>query len=129
METTTKTDILKRKMIESLTKTLGVVSVASKSIYPDDTKAAETLRKTHYQWLKDDPNYKNEVESIDNIAIDFVESQNYKLIKELNPTAIIFYLKTKGRKRGYQESLDHTTAGEKITGFTLEVISKNETDN
>ena len=28
-----------------------------------------------------------------------------------------------------KQSIDHTTAGEKITGFTLEVISKNEADN
>ena len=28
-----------------------------------------------------------------------------------------------------KQSIDHTTDGEKITGFTLEVISKNETDN
>ena len=28
-----------------------------------------------------------------------------------------------------KQSIDHTTAGEKITGFTLEVISKNEAED
>ena len=50
-----------------------------------------------------------------------------RAIYENNPTGVIFALKN----MGWSDSLktDHTTAGEKITGFTLEVISKNEADN
>lgn len=50
------------------------------------------------------------------IALDFAESELFKQIKEGNITGVIFFLKTKGKKRGYIErsEFDHTTKGEKI---------------
>lgn len=38
---------------------------------------------------------------------DFVESSLQKLIAEGNATAIIFYLKTQARDRGYGEKVEH----------------------
>ena len=35
--------------------------------------------------------------------MDFAESHLYKLVKEGNPAATIFFLKTKGKARGYVE--------------------------
>ena len=86
---------LKRAMIEALEKSLGIVTSACKSVGIN--------RSTHYDWLKSDEDYKAEVESIEDIAIDFAESQLHKQIKEGNTSGTIFYLKTKGKKRGYIE--------------------------
>ena len=86
---------LKRAMIEALEKSLGIVTSACKSVGIN--------RSTHYDWLKSDEDYKTEVESIEDIAIDFAESQLHKQIKDGNPTSTIFYLKTKAKKRGYIE--------------------------
>jgi len=86
---------LKRAMIEALEKSLGIVTSACKSVGIN--------RSTHYDWLKSDEDYKAEVESIEDIAIDFAESQLHKQIKDGNPTSTIFYLKTKAKKRGYVE--------------------------
>ena len=86
---------LKRAMVEALEKSLGIVTTACKSVGIN--------RKTHYDWLKDDEQYKAEVESIEDIAIDFAESQLHKQIKDGIPTSTIFYLKTKAKKRGYVE--------------------------
>jgi hypothetical protein len=86
---------LKRAMIEALEKSLGIVTSACKSVGIN--------RSTHYDWLKTDEDYKAEVESIEDIAIDFAESQLHKQIKDGNPTSTIFYLKTKAKKRGYIE--------------------------
>ena len=82
-------------MIEALEKSLGIVSTAA--------KIAGINRSTHYEWLKIDDKYRLEVESISDSVLDFAESHLYKLVKEGNPAATIFYLKTKGKKRGYIE--------------------------
>ena len=86
---------LKRAMLEALDKSLGIVSTAA--------KVAGIDRSTHYAWLREDPEYKAAVEQIGESVIDFAESHLYKLIKEGNPAANIFYLKTKGKNRGYIE--------------------------
>jgi len=82
-------------MLEALELSLGIVSTAAKKANVD--------RSMHYDWLKSDPEYKAAVESIQESVIDFAESHLYKLVKEGNPAATIFYLKTKGKKRGYIE--------------------------
>ena len=45
-------------------------------------------------------------EDISDIVLDFAESQLHKQIKENNTASTIFYLKTKGKKRGYIEAQD-----------------------
>jgi hypothetical protein len=85
----------KKAMIEALEKSLGIVSTAA--------KVAGIDRSTHYAWLKEDDEYKRAVEQVQDSVLDFAESHLYKLVKEGNPAATIFYLKTKGKKRGYIE--------------------------
>lgn len=82
-------------MIAALEKSLGIVTTACKNVGID--------RRTHYRWLKDDQDYKEAVESVEDIALDFAESQLHKQIKDGNPTSTIFYLKTKAKRRGYIE--------------------------
>lgn len=90
-----KTEQHKKAMLEALEKSLGVVTTACKSV--------GIGRTTHYMWLDEDPQYKRDVESISDIAVDFAESSLHKQIKDGNPTSTIFFLKTKGKKRGYIE--------------------------
>jgi len=85
----------KKAMLEALERTLGVVSPAA--------EAANIERKSHYNWMNDDPEYKADVEAIQEKAIDFAENALHRLIKEGNPASTIFFLKTKGKKRGYIE--------------------------
>ncbi len=92
------TELLKQAMIKALEQSLGVVTMACKSVGID--------RSTHYDWLKNDPEYKIEVEDIENIALDFAESKLHMSIKKGSDTATIFYLKTKGKKRGYVEKTE-----------------------
>ena len=86
---------LKKAMIEALEKSLGIVTTACLSVGIN--------RKTHYDWLKNDEEYKSQVLAIEDMTIDFAESHLHKKIKGGDTTATIFYLKTKGKKRGYIE--------------------------
>jgi hypothetical protein len=110
----TKTDIHKKAMIEALEKSLGVVTSACKSV--------DIARQTHYEWMKEDEEYKAAVDSIADVAIDFAESQLHKQIKEGNSTATIFFLKTKGKKRGYVERQEIDAVGGKL--FQIEVLGE-----
>jgi len=49
--------------------------------------------------------------------VDFAEGKLQSLIKQENPTAIIFYLKTQGKDRGYYEhrTQDITSSGQPLT--------------
>jgi hypothetical protein len=95
-------DINKRAMIAALEKSLGVVTTAS--------KAADVSRSAHYQWMQEDEEYREAVESVADIALDYAESQLHKRMKEGSDAAVIFYLKTKGKKRGYIERQEITGA-------------------
>ncbi len=57
----------------------------------------------HYKWLKEDAEYRRAVKDMENAALDFAESQLLKQIQKGNPLSTIFYLKCKGKKRGYIE--------------------------
>ena len=92
---THKSNTKKEAMLEALEKSLGIVSTAA--------KMANIDRSTHYAWMKADEEYKKAVESIQDGVLDFAESHLYKLVKEGNPAATIFMLKTRGKKRGYIE--------------------------
>lgn len=95
MASKTKSDTQKKAMIAALEKSLGIVTTATKNI--------GISRDTHYRWMKEDPEYKREVESIEGIAIDLAESKLHEEILGGNTAAIIFFLKTKGKIRGYVE--------------------------
>lgn len=85
----------KQKMLEALEKSLGIVTSAC--------KMAGLSRTNHYDWLKSDKEYRARVKEIENVAIDFVETHLHKQIAKGNPLSTIFYLKCKGKKRGYIE--------------------------
>lgn len=134
----TNSDIIKKNMVEALKKSLGIVSTACEN--------CGISRQTHYRWLSEDPEYKQQVEDITEDAIDFVESKLHEKINgvqmvkhnedgdvyyELAPsdTAIIFFLKTKAKKRGYIEKVevDQKTEHSGTVGFTgINIIKPNE---
>ena len=87
-------------MIEALEKSLGVVTTACKQV--------GICRQTHYDWYNEDSEYKKAVDGIADVALDFAESMLHQQIKNKDTAATIFYLKTKGKKRGYIERKELT---------------------
>jgi hypothetical protein len=100
----TKTDIRKKILLEALEKSLGVVTSAC--------KIADVNRGLFYEWYNDDPEFKKNVDGIKDIVVDFAETQLHKQVSEGNIAAIIFYLKTQGKKRGYVEKQEIEHSGE-----------------
>lgn len=110
--------IKKESLLKALEQSLGVVTVACNK--------ADIPRSTYYKWLNEDDAFAKDVNDIINIALDFAESQLHKQIGEGSTTATIFYLKTKGKSRGYIERQE-IDLGEN-NHFKIEVIDEGATD-
>jgi len=110
----------KNQLLSALEKSLGIVTSAC--------KMCNLEPKTYYNYLKDDTEFAAKVESIQETVCDFVETQLLKNIKDGNTAEILFYLKTKGRKRGYVEKqeLDLTSKGESIKQTTYIIKDANQ---
>ena len=63
-------------------------------------------RDAYYKWYYTDPEFAIAADDIINEVIDWVESKLFKLIEQNNRQAIIFYLKTRAKKRGYIEKTE-----------------------
>lgn len=85
----------KQKMLKALEESHGVVTTACSK--------AGISRAQYYRWWNDDEKFRQQCDDIQESAIDFVESELFKQIKQGNITGQIFYLKTKGKHRGYIE--------------------------
>jgi len=107
----TKTKHNKKQLLAALEASLGVVTTACKKV--------GVSRKTFYHYLKTDPEFKLGVDDISEIALDFVESKLHQQISSGNTTATIFYLKTKGKKRGYIERKEFTGSDGEAIKFVL----------
>jgi hypothetical protein len=95
MMATKSNTIKKAAILEALESSLGVVTTACKEVGINPS--------TYYDWLKKDEQFRTQVEAIENVALDFATTHLYKQIKEGNVAAIIFFLKTKGKRRGFVE--------------------------
>jgi hypothetical protein len=92
-------------MLNALEKHLGNVTLAAREV--------GIIRKTHYDWMNSDTEYKAKVEELFDVALDFAEAKLMELVEEKNITAVIYYLNNKGRVRGYnrkyeEEDVDKT---------------------
>jgi len=116
-------ELHKKKLIEALEKSLGIVTPACKEV--------GVSRETFYRYYREDEDFKKSVDDINEITLDFAENQLLKKIKEGSERSILFYMKYKARKRGYTDSLDITSDGKAITEIKLIEIksNKDETGN
>ena len=77
-----KTAQHKKAIIEALEQSLGIVTTACKKV--------GVGRTTFYGWLKDDEEFAKQVKDIENVALDFAETQLHQQIKDNVPTSTIF---------------------------------------
>ena len=90
--------IKKQTFLAKMKATLGNITASCQS--------AGISRRTYYDWIEADPDFKQAVDDINEESIDFAESSLKQQIKDGDTTATIFYLKTKGKKRGYVEKTE-----------------------
>lgn len=105
-------DNRKENFLLALEQSLGVITTAAKK--------ANIARTLIYQWIKEDADFAVKVKAVEELALDFVESQLFKQIQDNNTAATIFYLKTKGKNRGYTERTEISgNDGEPLAPFQI----------
>ena len=89
----------KELFIEALTNNLGHITKAC--------EAANIHRRTYYSWIDKDESFKEDCNNVEAGLVDLAENELLEKIKDRKSphqiTAIIFFLKTKGKSRGYDE--------------------------
>lgn len=104
----------KRLLLLALEKHGGLINRACREV--------GLSRTSHHNWYHGDPEYKEAVDIIQEGYLDIAESELFKKIKEGDTKSIFFYLRYRGKKRGYSDNLDVTTNGEGLNKVTIEII-------
>jgi len=91
----------KALLLEALAQTRGIISAACAS--------ADVPRRTFYNWLENDCAFRDAYEDIVEGSLDYVESKLLDKIEDGSERAIFFFLRTRGRSRGYRETGESTS--------------------
>ena len=102
--------------IELFRKNAGNISMTCKEF--------GITRRAYYNKLEKDEYFKEKIDEVLESLIDFAESALMKQIKEGNTTAILFFLKTKGKHRGYVETQEVNHKG--IKNIEIDFIDIND---
>ena len=97
----TKTDTVKSRLIQAMRENLGIVTIACEKV--------GIARSTYYKYLDKDEVFKAAIKAITEEVYDFAENALYEKIKKGDTTAIIFFLKTRAKDRGYVERTEQHT--------------------
>lgn len=84
-----------KAFLEAYSNSLSNVSIACREI--------GISRNAYYEWKKKYPEFAEKINEFDESLIDFVENMLMKNIREQKEASIFFFLKTKGKQRGYVE--------------------------
>ena len=85
----------KETFLQALKLNLGNIS--------QSCKASNIGRQTYYDWVDADEEFKHSCKDVEESLLDLAENRLLEKIDKYDITAIIFFLKTKGKKRGYIE--------------------------
>ena len=71
-------------------------------------KQVNITRKQFYNWYNNIPEFQEAIEEARESLLDFAETKLHQNIMNGNEASIFFFLKTKGKKRGYVERQEIT---------------------
>ena len=91
-----------KQLLQAYENAIGNVSAAVKS--------CNLSRETFYRWKRENPLFDEKVNDIDESSIDFAETMLKKNIRDGKEASIFFYLKTKGKSRGYIETVEQNVS-------------------
>lgn len=108
----------KEKFLDAFAAKLGNVKQAC--------EAAKIARKTFYNWKNNDEEFAEEIESIEEGLIDLAETKLLENIQKGKTNEILFYLRTKGKRRDYVERQEITGADGMPAKIEVEIVNRFE---
>ena len=90
----------KVELLKALEENRGIVTYAAKAAHADPG--------TFYKYAREDEDFRNAMNQIQETVCDFVEKKLYDNIEHGDSKAIMFYLRCKGVKRGFVEHSEQT---------------------
>lgn len=107
----------KEKFLENFKMSFGNISISC--------EASGISRQTYYNWVKRDSDFAQECRDIEERNLDLAEMKLLSAIREGKTAELLFYLKTKGKQRGYVERQEITGAeGQKL--FEVRIIDTSD---
>jgi hypothetical protein len=82
----------KEEFLRVLQQSLGIVGLA--------LQQTNVSKEDFEEWMME-YEFEQKVKDVGELSVDYVENQLLKLIQQGELSAITFYLKTKGKNRGY----------------------------
>lgn len=113
-------DVLDDRKLKAL-----VALVDCKGIISDASESTKIARSTIYEWMSADPAFKAGVEAAREVSVDRVEKKLFDLIDKNDTAAVIFFMKTRAKKRGYQERHEWAPVDTEGNTLTLPLITVN----
>ena len=108
----------KKDVVEAIQQYRGNISAVA--------RAFQVSRQAIYDYISNKPDLKQMIQDERESMLDDAESEIYKQIRKGNTTALIFFLKTQGKTRGYVERQEIT--GKDNEPFVIKVKLKDGDD-
>jgi hypothetical protein len=97
---------IKAALLAALSLRLGIVSPACNDV--------GVSRKTFYKYYNHDAKFRQAVDDLGEVALDFAEAKIFAAMDAGDWRAAAFVLRTRGRKRGYAEHYDALQEGAEV---------------
>ena len=102
----------KERFLEKYKLSKGNISMAC--------DAVNISRQTYYNWTKKDDEFAGKVDDILEANLDMAETKLLSAIVEGKTAELIFFLKTKGKHRGYVERQEIESRNDSL--FEIEIL-------
>lgn len=93
-------DSRKAKFVDNYKLSWGNVSATC--------EASGISRQTYYSWIREDEEFAEVIAEIDERSLDMAETKLLSAVRDGKTAELLFYLKTKGKRRGYVERTELT---------------------
>lgn len=113
---TNKQKFTAQQMVETIYESKGILAIAARKL--------ACTRQTVHNYVNRYATVKAALEDARETNVDYVEGKLMQAIDSGNIAAIMFFLKTQGKNRGYieRQEIDHSDV-------TIRVVRKNEIKN